>query len=311
MKFLLSFNPNAPWDEARVLVGLEGEHILEVRNAHHHLGQPFIVTPVADHGTVADQITPDVGVPTDAAITWIQHACRGTSRLHDRGLLHNDIKPDNIFLTANRRAILGDLGLAGLRDTTGHAPFAGTPATMAPEVARVGATLPQADWFTQRPCSTASDVYSLGASLYWLLYGRPPYEGATLVDTMQAVIAGPPPDLLDVAPHVPQGVRDIIRRAMDPDAAKRHHSPAAFDQALGSRARQPRTWTRHTPHQGHMTCFVGNGSSKNDLSVCVVPIGPKTTCQVQMTHVNSGPRGTAFEAGSAFSGATHPALSFP
>jgi eukaryotic-like serine/threonine-protein kinase len=244
LKFLLSFNPNSPWIEAEVLVGLEGEFVLPVRNAHHESGVPYIVTEVARNGTVSDRLVAGVGVPTDQTIKWVQQASRGTARIHDRGLLHNDIKPANLFLAANDEAMIGDLGIATLRDASGHGGFGGTPNTMAPEVAVVGATLPPAAWPSRHPTSIASDVYSLGATLYWLLAGQPPHQDPTgLIETMRAVTSGPPPDLLDVAPHVPQGVRDIVQKAMARDPADRYGGPAALDAALGSRSHQTRTWT--------------------------------------------------------------------
>lgn len=291
LKFLSMVNPTAPWAEAQVLVGLEGEFVLPVRNAHEELGVPYIVTEVARHGTVEGRIPTGVGVPTDQAIRWVQQACRGAARVHDRGLLHNDIKPENLFLTAEDEVLLGDFGIASLRDHSGHGTFGGTPETMAPEVALVGATVPQSDWSQHRPTSISSDVYSLGATLYWLLAGRPAHRDPIgSMATITAVVAGPPPDLLDIAPHVPRGVRDIVQKAMARDPANRFDGPGPLDAAFGRRAHQARTWTRTGPHAGHLTCFEGTASSKGDLTVCAVPVGPVSKHEIQVRHTSSGRR---------------------
>jgi serine/threonine protein kinase len=290
LKLLLTFNPTAPWEEAHILTGLEGEFILPVRNADVANGLPFLVTPVASHGTLADKIVTGVGVSTNDAVRWVRQATQGIARIHDLGLLHNDIKPDNIFLDADGDALVGDLGLASLRDIHGHGPFAGTPSTMAPEVATIGATVPQADWQLHRPTSAASDIYSLGATLYWLLAGHPPHHDPTGgIATMASVAAGPPPDLFDIAPHIPQGLRDIVHKAMSRNPADRYPIPAAFDAALGSRTRQVRTWSRIPPHPGHVTCFTGTGNSSG-LAVCAVRTGPRSRHQIQIRHVASGRR---------------------
>ncbi|WP_161988625.1 serine/threonine-protein kinase [Pedococcus bigeumensis] len=295
LKFLLNFDPSAPWEEAAVLTGLEGEFVLPVRNAHHESGIPFIVTEIATHGTVKDKIKPGVGMPVDQAAQWTQQASRGTARVHDRQLLHLDIKPDNLFLDAHGNAILGDLGLASLRDTSGHGRFGGTPATMAPEVAQAAASTPEENWPSLRPTSARSDVYSLGATLHWMLTGRPPIEptGADWPQIFHEVATVEPRDLLEVAPHVPRGVRDVVRTAMDRDPAMRYPTPSALDAALGRRARPLRNWTRLVPHPGHHQCFTGTGGSKRDLAVCVVPTGARTQHSIRAFYLQSGQRACA------------------
>lgn len=205
LKLIPVADPLTAWDEAHVLTGLRGQYMLPILNADLASGMPFIVTEVARHGSAADGLRAGVGVAIDRAVRWVQQACRGTARVHDVGLLHTDIKPDNLFIDDDGDALVADLGLACLRDAAGRGHFAGTPPTMAPEVAGVVVTVPQSEWGLQRPTSVASDVYSLGATLYWLIAGRPPFEGADPIACMTAVAAGPPPSIRDLAPHVPRG----------------------------------------------------------------------------------------------------------
>lgn len=290
LKFLLTYSPTSPWTEAQTLIGLEGEFILPVRNADHASGVPFIVTEVARNGTATKALAPGIGLPVEQAVRWVRQACRGVARIHDTGLVHNDIKPENLFISDDGDALVGDLGLASLRDHTGHGSFGGTPSTMAPEVALIGATVPQRDWRMHRPTSIASDVYSLGATLYWLLSGNPPHHHPTNpIAAMASVVAAPPPDLLTVAPHVPRVLRDIVKTAMARNPIDRYGSASAFDTALGNRSKQRRIWTRTLPHAGHVMCFAGTGHG-SDLLVCAVHIGPRTRHEIQITHASSGRR---------------------
>jgi len=289
LKFVLAPLHVVGWNEAQVLTGLRGEFILPVRNAELASGVPFIVTVVAPR-TVA-KVMQQGGADTDRVVHWIRQACRGVARIHDVGLLHNDIKPENLFLDEHDNVLVGDLGVACIRDdATGKGPFAGTAETMAPEVAAIGATLPQPDWQAHRPTSVASDVYSIGATLYWLLAGSPPFSvPGNGVATMQAVVAGPPPRIRDVAPHVPQALADRIERAMARDPTDRYDSAAALDAALGNMPSVLRRWNRITTHPGHTACFLGTGHG-SDLNVCAVPTGMRTQHRIEIRHATNGRR---------------------
>lgn len=99
--------------------------------------------------------------------------------MHDHSLLHNDLKPANIFLDSQFNGLVGDLGFASQLDPFGRAELlGGTPQAVAPEVATVFqshiAEIPDVDL---RICAVSSDVFSLGATLYWLLAGHPPFPG--------------------------------------------------------------------------------------------------------------------------------------
>lgn len=280
------FNPTTTntWAEAQVLTHLDGEFILPVRNADIAQGVPYVVTALATHGTVGSKIIPEVGVPTARAVRWTRQACQGLARIHDHKLLHRDIKPDNLFLTGELDALVGDLGLAQLHDQNGCAEVAGTPVTAAPEVAAVAA-LPQDQWDRFRPYTVLSDIYSLGASLFWMLAGQPPFRtsGGDVGSLLAQIAAGPPPDVWDHAPHIPLGLRDIVNKAIAHKPEDRHQSPAQLDAALGGRALPSRVWTRQVPHDGHVQCFTG---TKKDtcLEVCAVPVGTRTQVEIQVRY---------------------------
>jgi serine/threonine-protein kinase len=290
LKFILAPLPVVGWREAQILTGLRGEFILPVRNAELASGGvPFIVTAVAPR-TVAKVMQPDIGVDVDRAVQWVRQATRGVARIHDAGLLHNDIKPENLFLDGNDSVLVGDLGVACLRDASGAGHFAGTAETMAPEVASIGATVPPPNWPAHRPTTVASDVYSLGATLYWLLAGVPPFTvPGDGIATMRSVVAGPPPWIRDVAPHVSRALADRIERAMNRDPADRYSSVAEFDAALGNLPSVVRRWNRVPRHSGHTDCFIGIGHG-SDLGVCAVTTGVRTQHRIEIRHAASGRR---------------------
>lgn len=268
-------NPARPWAEAEVLTALRSSYVLGVRNADVVAGTLYLATDLARFGTAADRMSIQ-GVRPDVAVEWIRHACRGTSRTHRAGMVHRDIKPDNLFLTSEDAAVLGDFGLAELMDPNGHAGGIGTPVTVAPEVVAGG------------PASVRSDVYSLGASLYALVAGRYAHNGPDPTACYSAVLAGPPPRLRDIAPHVTQALAARIETAMERDVTRRYPDPAAFDADLGELPTISRRWRRtdeHTPH--HHQCYRGESSSSGmDATVCAVANGRRFA--VEGRHQPSG-----------------------
>jgi serine/threonine-protein kinase len=203
-------------------------------------------------------------------VRWVRQTCEGLVRTHTTQLLHNDIKPANIFLDDVGEALLGDFGMAMLMDAQGTTFAAGTFQTMAPEVA-AQLMVPGA-----RPSTIASDIYSLGATLYWMITGAPPYEprpGLTQPQMAAEVSANTPIALRDRAPHVSQALAQRISRAMAPNPADRYHSVSAFSAALGSLPAQTRRWVRTDECGGHWGCWRGLADGRATILVCAIPAG--------------------------------------
>lgn len=279
---LLAKTPFGSWAEAQILRQVHGEFIVPVLNADLAEGRAFVVTELATLGTVANQIVTGVGIPLAQATRWARQACQGVARLHDHRLLHGDIKPENLFLNSRRDAVVGDLGLAQLLDENGMVEACGSRPTMAPEVARVG--VPGQAVPTRRTYGVGSDVYSLGATLFWMLAGAPPVPGAM---TNADVWGASQPDLWEVAPHIPKGLRDIVNRAVARNVDDRYASPADLDAALGGRTLPPRVWTRVIPHSGHEQCFVGDKTGASQLQVCAMPTGKRTRMDIEVRHTKT------------------------
>lgn len=283
-----------PWDEAQILRDLADDHILEIRNADIYAGQPYIVTALAEHGTLDTELsaTNGLGVDGDQVVTWMRQASMGVARAHDKALVHNDIKPGNLFLTAAKECLVGDFGLASRVPAP---PMVGvargaTPETAAPEV--------RAGWATGAPpASYTTDIYSLGATAYWLLSAQPPVDlrGINGIPARMAAAASQQtPRLRDVAPHVPAPVASIVERAMAVDPADRYQTVAEFSAALGSRSTKPRRWRKTNEHAGHLGCWRGECPGKSIYILCLEQGVTQKQCTVTTRHATGAkvPRGS-------------------
>ncbi|WP_366933956.1 serine/threonine-protein kinase [Brevibacterium renqingii] len=267
-----------PWTESHLLRGLRGEYILPILNADVVAGRRYIVTEVMMGGTVDDHIQAAIGMPIDRAVRWAREACQGIARVHDYDLVHGDIKPGNLFLDAREEVLVGDFGLAQQVDDQGFAQAVGTPATMAPEVAASF----KGKSSTPLTYTRLSDVYSLGATAYWMIAGQPPSVGTT------DLVSGTRPDLWTVAPHAPRGLRDAINRAIALDPKQRQASASQLAAELGLHRSPDRTWNRTVPHSGHEQCYSG-AKGESVIEVCV---HPESTSRVRITgqHASSARR---------------------
>lgn len=283
LKLLGSNQIAGPWVEARLLNSLSGDYILPIRNADTtREGTRYLVTELAQDGTVMDRIDPTLGLPENQAVSWVREACNGLARIHRHGLLHRDVKPENLFLTDAGGCLVGDLSLAGVQSASGCVLAGGTLETMAPEVGAVG--LPgyagSAEVYDVR-----SEVFSVGATLYWMLTGRPPVAGTRYQDAAKAS----PVDLWDLAPHVSRGTRDIVMRSISPDPASRQDNPADLAAALGRRNRPKRCWTRVSAHPDHERCYEGVKGGRA-VNLCVLTQPMSSAYMFSVRHSPSGRR---------------------
>ena len=160
------------------------------------------------------------------AAGWMEPICRAVEAVHRQGILHRDLKPQNILLeTATGRSLLADFGLAKLADDetamtqTGDA--VGTPAYMSPEqfedASRIGA---------------AADIYGLGATLYCVLSGRPPFQASSAIQTMKLVLETDAIPLRQLNPSVDRDLETICMKCLDKSPARRYESAAALADEL-------------------------------------------------------------------------------
>ncbi len=182
----------------------------------------FIAMELAEGGTLQELI--DAAGPLDVrrACTLVAEAAEALQSAHDVGVVHRDVKPANLMLARNGRVKVADFGLAAIDDPSdGHRyrRLVGTPAYIAPEVV-LGNT-----------SDAKSDQYSLAATLFALLAGRPPYVGARR-DVLDAHVNKAPPALSAVRPDVDQRLAGVIQRAMSKDPGGRFESIGKLGKAL-------------------------------------------------------------------------------
>ncbi|MFC5176473.1 serine/threonine-protein kinase [Nocardioides taihuensis] len=228
-------------EEGRFLRKVESPHVVPVYDAGElEDGRPYLVMGYADQGTLADRL--EVGGLTVAqALEVVREVGDGLTALHERGLLHRDVKPANVlFRTVDPRAgsdeseprvraMLADLGLGKELDVSSRLTMiAGTPSYVAPEQARGEHLDPRAD------------QYSLAALTHLLLAGVPPYRHASLA---AAAEPGPPPTLSTPDRRFPPAVEDVVRRGLAADRDDRWPDVASYvsalERALGDEAAPP------------------------------------------------------------------------
>jgi serine/threonine-protein kinase len=291
LKFIRNVPTGNPWHEAQILRRLSDPHILPIRNADIASGIPYVVTEHATHGTLETRLNASTGLGADVGevIQWMRQASYGVARAHDLRLTHNDIKPANLFLNAQSEALVGDFGGASLiaPGATTTMPFQATAETVAPEIA--------VSWGTPATtASFASDVYSLGATTYWMLAATTPHDFTGVVGQpamIQHVANNPSRHLRDVAPHIPQSVAAVVERAIRRDPMQRFATVLEFAAALTSRSLPDRWWRRTNVHSNHMGCWQGDPVGMGGAYLLCLEQGQRTSqCLITTVHANSGSR---------------------
>lgn len=249
------------WDEAQRLEALRSRFLIDVINADVVQSSDirFIVTPLVDGGDL-EAYAAGTGLAVPEAVRYAQQVAAGIDRIHAEGMIHRDIKPANVLREGNG-VFVSDLQFCEILDSSGHAGRNGSFCTVAPETA--------AD---HGHCSIASDVYSLGATAFYLLSGEYPVDHRLpLIEQKHRIESGKIRELRVLAPHVSQAVGTVIRRALHKDPSRRFQSVEAFANALSHAARDTREWRRVT-HTGHLHCLEGEShQGRAAVRICCMP----------------------------------------
>ena len=184
---------------------------------------PYLVMELVDGEDLASVLRRNGPLPPRQAARLVAEVGRALNAAHERGIVHRDVKPANIMLTATGRVKVTDFGIARAWADAG--------------LTLPGTTLGSVHYFSPeqalgQPVTAASDVYSLGIVLYELLTGRRPWEGDSAAAVAMARISAPPPRVSGVRPSVPPALEAIDRMALAPDAADRFASAGAMADAL-------------------------------------------------------------------------------
>lgn len=188
---------------------LNHPRVAQVHALNFSNGHPYLVMELVPGQNFAQMLERDGHIEERVVLRMALDVAEGLSALNREGLVHGDIKPDNIVLDRDGNAKLVDFGLSGMKRRDSHGTFMGTPNYIAPELLRGSAD-------THR-----SDLYSLGATLYHLLAGRPPNEGATSADVIKARLSQQPVPLGKQACHVSMLTRNLVMRMLEINPDKR------------------------------------------------------------------------------------------
>jgi serine/threonine-protein kinase len=205
--------------EAEAVAQLHHPHVVQIHEIGTHEGKPFFSLEFVAGGSLAARFRGTPWEPRRAA-GLLEPLARAVHYAHEHGIVHRDLKPANILLTEDGQAKVADFGLAKQvqRDDgrTRTGAILGTPSYMAPEQAagRV------------KEVGPAADVYALGAILYALLTGRPPFQAPTTLETLEQVLHSEPVPVRLLAPRVPRALETVCLKCLQKEPRQRYASAA-------------------------------------------------------------------------------------
>ena len=234
--------------EAEAAASLDHPCIVPIYEVGERDGQCYFSMKFVEGGQL-DEVVKHTPLSIRQAVELIAKVARTVHYAHEHGILHRDIKPGNILLDANGEPHLTDFGLARLVESestvTRTLEVLGTPSYMAPEQA--AANNPATAGLT-----SATDVYCLGAVLYQLLTGHPPFAGGTTYETIKLLLETEPRPLRLSNPKVDRDLSTICLKCLEKDPGRRYSSALALAEDL-------ERWLRHEPIQARPIGVVGRG----------------------------------------------------
>ena len=223
-----SLGPERFQREIRLAARLQHPHILTVHDSGEDAGLLWFTMPYVEGESLRDWLGRDTQLSVEEALQIARQAAQALEYAHAHGVIHRDIKPENLLLTHDGNTLVADFGIArglgeGDQQLTETGFAVGTPAYMSPEQASA-----------EKVLDSRTDVYSLGAVLYEMLAGEPPFTGPTAQAIIAKRLSGPVPSLRVVRPEVPEGVDRAVRKALAPIPADRYATMTEFRAALDS-----------------------------------------------------------------------------
>ncbi len=211
--------------EAEAVARFQHPNIVQIFEVGDADGQPYCVLEFVGGGTLAERIKRQPPTPVEAA-ALAECIARAAHYAHQRQILHRDLKPGNVLLTADGAPKIADFGLAKHLDDdagqTREGDVVGTPRYMAPEQARGDPA----------GLGPHTDVYAIGVMLYEMLTGRVPFNGSSTIELLHRVQHAEPPPPRSVAPGIPANLETICLKCLRKDPNDRYRSAMLLAQDL-------------------------------------------------------------------------------
>jgi len=224
--------------EARAAAKIKGEHVTRVLDVGKlESGAPYIVMEYLDGRDLGDLLADEGAMPVEDAVECVLQACEAIAEAHAIGIVHRDLKPSNLFLTQRpdgspsvkvldfgiSKQLPNDKGGEEAQDVavTRTRQVLGSPLYMSPE-----------QLTSARSVGPPSDIWSLGAILFELVSGAPPFSATTLSDLRRQILFEPVPSLRQLRPDAPRRLDAILRRCLAKDLTKRYPDVAALARDL-------------------------------------------------------------------------------
>ncbi|MHC5019704.1 MAG: serine/threonine-protein kinase [Planctomycetota bacterium] len=207
--------------EAGVAMSLDHPNIVAGLDAGAADGLPYVVFEFVEGHHLAHHIEHQGPMPEAEALTVLEQMASALQHAHEQGLVHRDVKPENIMLTPDGTAKLMDLGLAkeheseGAGDLTAVGAVFGTQGYISPEAAR-----------DSKDTDIRSDIYSLGSTIHHLALGQVVFAADTMIRALQRVISEDPEPPRDRMPRLSEPFSELLLKMLARDRAERHQTPA-------------------------------------------------------------------------------------
>ena len=215
--------------EARLAAKLSHPHVVPIHAVDDMDGFVFFVMPFVDGVTLAERVRRRGPMSASEGARVLREVAWALDHAHGHGVVHRDVKPDNILLeTATGRALVADFGIAAITGEASTERVAGTPEFMSPEQA------------LGREIDARSDLYSLGVTAYYAFSGRLPFEGKSAPEILARHVSEAPEPLTSLGLAVPRKLALLVDRCLAKDPADRPASAHALAEQLGVAIEQRR-----------------------------------------------------------------------
>ena len=230
--------------EGEAAASLHHPNIVEIYEVGEHQGQHYYSMKLVEGASLAQRVGSADGIlSNDETATLMAKVARAIHHAHQIGLLHRDLKPGNILIDAQGEPHVTDFGLARRMatpsDLTLSGMVLGSPSFMAPEQASE----------QSRHLTTAADVFSLGAVMYYLLTGRPPFTGSTPIETVRHLLDGEPATPRTLNSKIDRDLETICLKCLEKSPQRRYGSAEALAEDL-------ERWLRHEPIQARTASYL-------------------------------------------------------